>query len=69
MVRRLSTGDCLAFGLSIDALGPDFGPEALMDTLAEPASLATLVRTAGPRTPQDVWAPEWVETAWTIHST
>ncbi|MFJ3970986.1 LysR family transcriptional regulator [Streptomyces parvus] len=100
-----------AFRLSIDALGPDFGPEALMDTLAESDSLATLVgcgdrylwpqahdlrriplrdptpvyphvllfrsgdqhpvltalrdylRTAGPRTPQDVWAPEWVETA------
>ncbi|MDJ1639653.1 LysR family transcriptional regulator [Streptomyces pakalii] len=98
-----------AFGLSIDALGPDFGPEALMDTLADSDSLATLVgrgdrylwpqahdlrriplrdpapvyphvllfrsgdqhpvltalraylRTAGPRTPRDVWAPEWVE--------
>ncbi|MFE9706108.1 LysR family transcriptional regulator [Streptomyces sp. NPDC005930] len=32
-----------AFGLSIDALGPDFGDEALMDTLADSASLATLV--------------------------
>lgn len=32
-----------AFGLSIDALGPDFGDEALMDALADSASLATLV--------------------------
>ncbi|MFF8955277.1 LysR family transcriptional regulator [Streptomyces sp. NPDC014894] len=32
-----------AFGLSIDALGPNFGDEALMDALAESASLATLV--------------------------
>ncbi|MFF2024881.1 LysR family transcriptional regulator [Streptomyces sp. NPDC058171] len=32
-----------AFGLSIDALGPHFGDEALMDALAESASLATLV--------------------------
>ncbi|BBF99238.1 MULTISPECIES: LysR family transcriptional regulator [Pseudonocardia] len=32
-----------AFGLSIDALGPDFGDEALMDTLADSAELATLV--------------------------
>ncbi|MBU7600494.1 LysR family transcriptional regulator [Streptomyces sp. P38-E01] len=31
------------FGLSIDALGPHFGDEALMDALAESASLATLV--------------------------
>ncbi|NGO14907.1 LysR family transcriptional regulator [Streptomyces sp. HC44] len=31
------------FGLSIDALGPNFGDEALMDTLADSASLATLV--------------------------
>ncbi|WP_338486108.1 LysR family transcriptional regulator [Streptomyces sp. SCSIO 75703] len=31
------------FGLSIDALGPDFGDEALMDTLADSASVATLV--------------------------
>lgn len=31
------------FGLSIDALGPHFGDEALMDTLADSASLATLV--------------------------
>ncbi|MFB6817181.1 LysR family transcriptional regulator [Streptomyces sp. NPDC056347] len=31
------------FGLSIDALGPNFGDEALMDTLAESASPATLV--------------------------
>jgi DNA-binding transcriptional LysR family regulator len=32
-----------AFGLSIDALGPNFGDEALMDALAESSSLATLV--------------------------
>ncbi|MER8160910.1 LysR family transcriptional regulator [Streptomyces sp. NPDC094472] len=32
-----------AFGLSIDALGPNFGDEALMDALAESTSLATLV--------------------------
>ncbi|MFF3956010.1 LysR family transcriptional regulator [Streptomyces sp. NPDC001890] len=98
-----------AFGLSIDALGPNFGDEALMDTLADSATLATLVgsgdrylwpqihdlrriplhdptpvyphvllfrsgdqhpvlaalrdylRTAGPRTPHDVWAPDWVD--------
>lgn len=98
-----------AFGLSIDALGPNFGDEALMDALADSASLATLVgsgdrylwtqthdlrriplhdptpvyphvllfrtgdqhpvltalrdhlRTAGPRTPHDVWAPDWVD--------
>lgn len=31
------------FGLSIDALGPHFGDEALMDALADSASLATLV--------------------------
>lgn len=31
------------FGLSIDALGPNFGDEALMDALADSASLATLV--------------------------
>ncbi|GAA3853424.1 LysR family transcriptional regulator [Streptomyces sedi] len=31
------------FGLSIDALGPHFGDEALMDALAESPSLATLV--------------------------
>lgn len=31
------------FGLSIDALGPNFGDEALMDALAESDSLATLV--------------------------
>ncbi|WP_447040562.1 LysR family transcriptional regulator [Streptomyces sp. DSM 118878] len=97
-----------AFGLSIDALGPNFGDEALMDTLADSASLATLVgsgdrylwpqthdlrriplhdptpvyphmllfrsgdqhpvltelrehlRTTGPRTPHDVWTPDWV---------
>ncbi|MFF3390179.1 LysR family transcriptional regulator [Streptomyces sp. NPDC002669] len=96
-----------AFGLSIDALGPHFGDEALMDALADSASLATLVadgdrylwpqihdlrriplhdptpvyphvllsrtgdqhpvltalrdhlRTSGPRTPDDVWAPDW----------
>ncbi|MCY9783371.1 LysR family transcriptional regulator [Nocardiopsis sp. EMB25] len=98
-----------AFGLSIDALGPNFGDEALMDALADSASLATLVgsgdrylwpqahdlrriplhdptpvyphvllsrsgerhpvlnalrehlRTSGPRTPDDVWAPDWVD--------
>lgn len=33
------------FGLSIDALGPDFGDEALMDALAGSDSLATLVGT------------------------
>ncbi|MFE7563197.1 LysR family transcriptional regulator [Kitasatospora sp. NPDC057500] len=32
-----------AFGLSIDALGPHFGDEALMDALAGSDSLATLV--------------------------
>ncbi|MGW0789828.1 LysR family transcriptional regulator [Streptomyces sp. NPDC002911] len=32
-----------AFGLSIDALGPNFGDEALMDALADSSSLATLV--------------------------
>ncbi|MFF2118714.1 LysR family transcriptional regulator [Kitasatospora sp. NPDC058184] len=32
-----------AFGLSIDALGPHFGDEALMDALADSAALATLV--------------------------
>ncbi|WP_265522777.1 LysR family transcriptional regulator [Oerskovia flava] len=31
------------FGLSIDALGPNFGDEALMDALADSASLATLI--------------------------
>ncbi|MEV3874691.1 LysR family transcriptional regulator [Streptomyces sp. NPDC049906] len=31
------------FGLGIDALGPHFGDEALMDALADSASLATLV--------------------------
>ncbi|GGK16131.1 LysR family transcriptional regulator [Streptomyces camponoticapitis] len=97
-----------AFGLSIDALGPNFGDEALMDALADSASLATLVgsgdrylwpqthdlrriplreptpvythvllsragdqhpvlsalrdhlRTSGPRTPDDVWVPDWI---------
>ncbi|SIO86777.1 LysR family transcriptional regulator [Nocardiopsis sp. JB363] len=97
-----------AFGLSIDALGPNFGDEALMDALADSSSLATLVgsgdrylwpqthdlrriplheptpvyphvllfrsgdqhpvltalrnhlRTTDPRTPHDVWAPDWV---------
>jgi DNA-binding transcriptional LysR family regulator len=34
------------FGLSIDALGPNFGDEALMDALAGSDSLATLVGTA-----------------------
>ncbi|MCX5192460.1 LysR family transcriptional regulator [Streptomyces sp. NBC_00249] len=32
-----------AFDLRIDAIGPDFGPEALMDSLAGSAALATLV--------------------------
>lgn len=32
-----------AFELSIDALGPNFGDEALMDALTDSASLATLV--------------------------
>jgi len=32
-----------AFNLSIDALGPHFGDEALMDALADSGSLATLV--------------------------
>ncbi|MFH9728780.1 LysR family transcriptional regulator [Streptomyces sp. NPDC017260] len=32
-----------AFGLSIDAFGPNFGDEALMDALADSGSLATLV--------------------------
>ncbi|MFE5857791.1 LysR family transcriptional regulator [Streptomyces sp. NPDC056500] len=32
-----------AFGLSIDALGPNFGDEALMDALADSALLATLI--------------------------
>ncbi|MET9796069.1 LysR family transcriptional regulator [Nocardiopsis alba] len=36
------------FGLSIDALGPHFGDEALMDSLAASSSLATLI-TAGDR--------------------
>ncbi|MBL1065343.1 LysR family transcriptional regulator [Streptomyces sp. 7-21] len=31
------------FGLSIDALGPSFGDEALMDALADSGALATLV--------------------------
>lgn len=96
-----------AFGLCVDALGPNFGDEALMDALADSAALATLVgsgdrylwpqahdlrrvplreptpvyphvllsrtgdqhpvltalrdqlRTSGPRTPNDVWVPDW----------
>ncbi|AVP70478.1 LysR family transcriptional regulator [Prescottella equi] len=32
-----------SFGLSIDAVGPDFGAEALMDSLAGSPTLATLV--------------------------
>lgn len=32
-----------AFGLSVDALGPNFGDEALMDALADSDSLATLI--------------------------
>jgi len=35
-----------AFGLSIDALGPDFGDEALMDALADSTALATLIGSA-----------------------
>ncbi|MDX5571854.1 LysR family transcriptional regulator [Streptomyces griseus] len=31
------------FGLRIDAVGPDFGTEALMDSIADSAALATLV--------------------------
>ncbi|MFF2009687.1 LysR family transcriptional regulator [Streptomyces sp. NPDC058195] len=98
-----------AFGLSIDALGPHFGDEALMDALADSVSLATLVgsgdryvwpqthdlrrvplrgptpvythallsrtgdqhpvltalrdhlRTSRPRTPDEVWAPDWTD--------
>ncbi|MFF2901195.1 LysR family transcriptional regulator [Streptomyces sp. NPDC057966] len=98
-----------AFGLSIDALGPNFGDEALMDALADSTALATLVgsgdrylwpqthdlrriplhdptpvyphvllfrsgdqhpvltalrdhlRTAAPRTPHDVWTPDWLD--------
>ncbi|GHB05607.1 LysR family transcriptional regulator [Streptomyces chryseus] len=33
------------FGLRIDAVGPDFGNEALMDAIADSAALATLVGT------------------------
>ncbi|MFE3152196.1 LysR family transcriptional regulator [Streptomyces sp. NPDC059218] len=98
-----------AFVLSIDALGPNFGDEALMDALADSTALATLVgsgdrylwpqthdlrriplhdptpvyphvllfrsgdqhpvltalrdhlRTAAPRTPHDVWTPDWLD--------
>lgn len=32
-----------SFGLSIDALGPNFGDEALLDALADSSSLATLI--------------------------
>ncbi|WP_223772516.1 hypothetical protein [Streptomyces sp. 135] len=32
-----------AFGPSIDALGPDFGDDVLMDALADSTSLATRV--------------------------
>ncbi|MCB5908804.1 LysR family transcriptional regulator [Streptomyces pinistramenti] len=34
-----------AFDLRIDAIGPDFGTEALMDAIADSAALATLVGT------------------------
>ncbi|MFF0626466.1 LysR family transcriptional regulator [Streptomyces sp. NPDC004296] len=40
-----------AFGLTIDTIGPDFGVEALFDTLADSATLATFF---GRRTPL-VW--------------
>ncbi|MGG2465030.1 LysR family transcriptional regulator [Streptomyces sp. RGM 3693] len=40
-----------AFGLTIDTIGPDFGVEALLDTLADSATLATFF---GHRTPL-VW--------------
>ncbi|QDQ15785.1 hypothetical protein FH965_38865 [Streptomyces spectabilis] len=32
-----------AFGLSIDAIGPDFGVEALLDTIVDSATLATFL--------------------------
>ncbi|GHE69137.1 LysR family transcriptional regulator [Streptomyces longispororuber] len=32
-----------AFGLSIDTIGPDFGVEALLDTIADSATLATFL--------------------------
>ena len=32
-----------AFGLSIDAVGPNFGTEVVLDTIAESAGVATLV--------------------------
>ena len=41
-----------AFGLSIDAAGPNFGTEVVLDTIAESAAVATLVG-AGSR----VWWP------------
>ncbi|MBU6531920.1 LysR family transcriptional regulator [Streptomyces sp. NPDC057245] len=98
-----------AFGLNIDALGPNFGDEALMDALADSASPATLIgsgdryvwprthdlrriplrdptpvyphlllfrdgdrhpvltalrdhlRVTAPRTPHDVWTPDWAD--------
>ncbi|OXM71211.1 LysR family transcriptional regulator [Amycolatopsis vastitatis] len=42
-----------AFGLSIDAAGPNFGTEVVMDTIAESAEVATLVG-AGSRV---LWPP------------
>lgn len=42
-----------AFGLSIDAAGPNFGTEVVLDTVAESADVATLVG-AGSRV---LWPP------------
>ncbi|MCR6486309.1 LysR family transcriptional regulator [Amycolatopsis sp. OK19-0408] len=46
-------GFAAAFGLSIDAAGPNFGTEVVLDTLAESAEVATLVG-AGSRV---LWPP------------
>ena len=43
-----------AFGLSIDAAGPNFGTEVVLDTIAESTEVATLVG-AGSRV---LWPPE-----------
>jgi DNA-binding transcriptional LysR family regulator len=43
-----------AFGLSVDAAGPNFGTEVVLDTIAESAEVATLVG-AGSRV---LWPPE-----------
>ncbi|MGW5715557.1 LysR family transcriptional regulator [Amycolatopsis sp. NPDC003865] len=43
-----------AFGLSIDAAGPNFGTEVVLDTIAESAEVATLLG-AGSRV---LWPPE-----------